>query len=301
MTAHNVGRNELCPCGSGKKYKFCCLRPQDSLRSNHPASSDSPLVDPVVEVFSTNMLLNRVDREAKKISEHFDVLVQPHIIDIDLIYSSACKNLVLGKRGSEKDHENVRMELAVLLTNHLKSFTAAFSLLRTGWRLQPFLCLRNCYESLSVVLHLFNDWEDLAKYKLGKLNSTATFNSAKKLLPHFGRIYGQLSEEFTHIGRPFGFIQEGNLFSEDEKLLWFCLVQLAYLIWFTFETTELVFYDYLATRIFWNKKGMQAREGRDQLGQAYELSPTTEAEALRKRIFSAYSGPWNKYFHEVQS
>jgi Predicted metal-binding protein related to the C-terminal domain of SecA len=20
------GRNELCPCGSGKKYKFCCLK-----------------------------------------------------------------------------------------------------------------------------------------------------------------------------------------------------------------------------------------------------------------------------------
>ena len=22
---HKVGRNETCPCGSGKKYKFCCL------------------------------------------------------------------------------------------------------------------------------------------------------------------------------------------------------------------------------------------------------------------------------------
>ena len=22
---HRVGRNELCPCGSGKKYKKCCL------------------------------------------------------------------------------------------------------------------------------------------------------------------------------------------------------------------------------------------------------------------------------------
>lgn len=25
---HNVGRNDLCPCGSGKKYKKCCL-PKD--------------------------------------------------------------------------------------------------------------------------------------------------------------------------------------------------------------------------------------------------------------------------------
>lgn len=22
---HNIGRNDLCPCGSGKKYKNCCL------------------------------------------------------------------------------------------------------------------------------------------------------------------------------------------------------------------------------------------------------------------------------------
>jgi uncharacterized protein YecA (UPF0149 family) len=24
-TESKVGRNDLCPCGSGKKYKFCCL------------------------------------------------------------------------------------------------------------------------------------------------------------------------------------------------------------------------------------------------------------------------------------
>jgi SEC-C motif len=296
MTAPKVGRNELCPCGSGKKYKLCCLHLQDSSRPSHPASSDSPLGDPVLEVFSTNMLLNRVDRESARIAKHFDALVHKHIVDIDLLYSSACKNLLIGKRKSDNDQDNVRTELAVLLTNQLKSFTAAFSLLRTGWRLQPFLCIRNSYEALSVVLHLFNYWEDLANYKQGKLKSTTTFNSAKKLLPLFGQIYGQLSEEFTHIGLPFGFIQEGSLFSEDEKLLWFCLVQLAYLIWFTFETTELVFYDYLETRIFWNKAGMQPRPGRDQLGQAYMLSPTAEAEALRKRIFSAYSVQWDKYF-----
>jgi uncharacterized protein YecA (UPF0149 family) len=23
---HTVGRNDPCPCGSGKKYKHCCLR-----------------------------------------------------------------------------------------------------------------------------------------------------------------------------------------------------------------------------------------------------------------------------------
>lgn len=26
ITEKNVGRNEICPCGSGKKYKKCCGR-----------------------------------------------------------------------------------------------------------------------------------------------------------------------------------------------------------------------------------------------------------------------------------
>jgi hypothetical protein len=301
MTAHKLGRNASCPCGSGKKYKFCCLRAQNPARSTHHASSlNVPSEDAVLEVFSENMLRNRVDREAKKITEHFDALVRDHIVDIDLIYSSACKNLIIRKRGSEKDQDVVRTELAVLLTNQLKSFTAAFSLIRTGWRLQPFLCIINSYEALSVVLHLFNYWEDLVNYKNGKLKSTTTFNSAKKLLPFFGQIYGQLSEEFAHIGRPFGFIQEGSLFTEGEKLLWFCLIQLAYLIWFTFETTELIFYDYIENKLFWRKEGMQVRPGREQMAQAYRLEPTAEAEELRKRIFTAYSVPWEKYFGEAK-
>lgn len=24
-----IGRNQLCPCGSNKKYKFCCMRKQE--------------------------------------------------------------------------------------------------------------------------------------------------------------------------------------------------------------------------------------------------------------------------------
>src|SRR5258708_18621935 len=106
MTPHKVGRNTSCPCGSGKKYKFCCLRAQNPSHSSHHATSlNVPSQDTVLEVFSANMLRNRVDRETKMIAEHFDALVHNHILDIDLIYSSACKNLVIGKRGSEKDQD----------------------------------------------------------------------------------------------------------------------------------------------------------------------------------------------------
>jgi hypothetical protein len=31
----NVGRNDACPCGSGRKYKRCCGPKQEAWASNH--------------------------------------------------------------------------------------------------------------------------------------------------------------------------------------------------------------------------------------------------------------------------
>jgi len=67
------------------------------------------------------MLMNRVDREAKKIAEHFDALVLDQVADIDRIYSGVCSILVIGKAAVEKDQDEVRIALAVLLANALKS------------------------------------------------------------------------------------------------------------------------------------------------------------------------------------
>lgn len=49
MKSHKVGRNELCPCGSGKKFKKCCL---DSAKLDEP-SSGLPRVDAQHFVTST--------------------------------------------------------------------------------------------------------------------------------------------------------------------------------------------------------------------------------------------------------
>jgi len=41
MTAKDVGRNDPCPCGSGKKYKYCCLR-RDQRRRRRRVSTSAP-------------------------------------------------------------------------------------------------------------------------------------------------------------------------------------------------------------------------------------------------------------------
>ncbi len=37
---YRAGRNEPCPCGSGKKFKTCCLRKQEELRYQYPSFED---------------------------------------------------------------------------------------------------------------------------------------------------------------------------------------------------------------------------------------------------------------------
>jgi len=33
--ANTIGRNDVCHCGSGKKYKNCCLKKDDSSRKSN--------------------------------------------------------------------------------------------------------------------------------------------------------------------------------------------------------------------------------------------------------------------------
>jgi hypothetical protein len=56
------GRNDKCPCGSGKKYKNCCLRTQDSAPTPLPrlAPAPPPQPAPVACEDDLDVLSNRV-------------------------------------------------------------------------------------------------------------------------------------------------------------------------------------------------------------------------------------------------
>ena len=40
-----IGRNEPCPCGSGKKYKHCCLQQQEAAARARAAAAVRPTID----------------------------------------------------------------------------------------------------------------------------------------------------------------------------------------------------------------------------------------------------------------
>src|SRR5258708_6974411 len=106
MTRHKIGRNDPCPCGSGKKHKFCCGgnegRSPQNLTGNQ--ATTAPDQSNTVYIPSSNeMLMNRVNRESHKIAESFDNLAQVHVRSIDQLYSNAAGLVVLGKQTAALD------------------------------------------------------------------------------------------------------------------------------------------------------------------------------------------------------
>lgn len=241
-------RNQPCPCGSGKKYKKCCL---DSANVSNNAQV-FPLGDrPKVVVFSGPMLMNRAEREANVIAKSFDAICREAVSHLEEMYSDICALLYVSLDNAKASGDELRYTSAVVLTNALKSVTAAFSLLRTGWRLQPYLCLRNGMEAVSTVLHVFHNPDDLQRFKTGRLHSSRTLASAKAAIPPIGKLYGILSEEFVHVGKPFIHIQKATVYTESEWEMWQCLASISGYAQMVYMVAELLFYDWASERNCW--------------------------------------------------
>jgi SEC-C motif-containing protein len=275
--ANKTGRNELCSCGSGLKFKKCCgsTLPRSSAGEEAELSQENR---PVTIVTTEDMLMNRIEREARAVASSFDRTCEPQFKDIDRIYSAAAALLYAGKLEADGAQDELRSTLAIVLTNALKSFTASASLLRGGWRIQPFQCIRNGYETMSVALHLFGRPQDLPLLKSDQLKSTSTVKSLNKLFPMLGAVWSDLSVQFVHAGRPFRHIQRGNLFTSDEADLWHCLGQLAFMVWFLYQVIELVFYGSAEEHKFW----VQSEPG------IYHLKLSTKMEELKTRLVETY-------------
>lgn len=253
-----TGRNDPCPCGSGRKFKKCCGGNESS-----PATDPLPPETPAALVVSPSMLMNRVNREATIVAASFDAITTEAVPHLEAMYGRAAALLLVQlKYGTTASREDLRYTCGVVLTNALKSLTAAFALLRTGWRLQPQFCLRNGMEAVSVVIHLLHHSEDLERFKKGKLDSAKTITSAKGAIPPIGHLYGILSNEFFHIGRPFWHTQQGNVYTETEWEMWQSLAGIAAFALMVYTVAEAVFFDNIAEPHCWVRTGEHRLEER---------------------------------------
>jgi len=178
------------------------------------------------------------------------------------MYSRLGGLLCVGLSNAKAARDDLRQSCATVLTNAMKSLSGAFALLRTGWRLQPYLCLRSGMEAASVVIHLLQHPGDLKKLKSGRLDSPNTIKSAKTALPPIGRLYGLLSEEFVHVGKPFLYVQKGNVFEKSEWEMWQALANIANFGLMLYVITELLFYDLVSEHHCWARRGEAGYEQR---------------------------------------
>jgi len=265
MNAKN--RNAPCECGSGKKSKKCCRK---NATDTNPSDVKNANPEGANLVFNGPLLMNRVERESASIAASFDAISAEAVTHLEIMYAKSAAIIATSLQTGNLNE--MQRTSAVLLTNALKSLTAAFTLLRTGWRLQPYLCLRNGFEATSVVIHLIKHPNDLQKLKDGKLDVPKTLRAAKEAIPVLGQLYGLLTEEFVHIGKPFRHIQRGNIYESSEWEMWQCLASVSNFSLMIFIATELLFFERIKTHHCWRS----VSEKEIQLDWSTELSTWRE-------------------------
>lgn len=252
-----IGRNKPCPCGSGKKYKKCCLD-KSATDVNDASSVFLDHDERKAFIFKENILVNQLKRDSRKIEQSFDKLCKEEIEELSRLQSNVAALIFAGIAKTTKRGDELRLNCGQLLMNATNSFTAAVHVLRSGYLLQPPVLIRNILENLAVVIHLIINPNDLKKIKGGKFPSSKTISSAKKAIPPFGQFYGQLSNHFTHISSLYYLIHPPLEYKEFNDPLKLNLSFLRAILWLLYVSTELTFYNLVSKPRYWKYLGKGA-------------------------------------------
>lgn len=203
--------------------------------------------------FSPDILVNQLRRESPLIAGSFDRLCGDDLAIMSEVYSHA---LLAGLRGyldAHRAEDNFALTCGQLLMNAGQSFTAATSLLRDGFRLQPGMLIRTVIETLAMVLHLQVEPGDLGRVRAGEFSSPKALPAAKKILPPFGGLYGFYSEQFAHLGGLHLQPQPLVAYEERDEAMEANLMFLKLTDWLLYVVTELVFFDHMESHLYWRR------------------------------------------------
>jgi len=260
VMTHKIGRNDPCPCDSGKKYKKCCGSSLGNVAV--PASEDHPLVDGAVGAFvdsknerlvilKDNMVVNQLQREGPKIAASFDKAFDKEIREISEQFAVMFGVLLCGIKGRGSD--KLRGACGQLLANASQTSIGALELVRHGFRLQPGILIRNAIETICVALSLFVEPDLLETYEDGKLQSSKMVSRAKGVVPGLGWAYGFFSKQFAHIGQLHHQMSEWDVFEKSDEAADMNLRFIKFAVNLLTISTELVFYDSVDTHRYWKR------------------------------------------------
>jgi hypothetical protein len=250
-----VGRNALCPCGSGKKFKFC-----------HGANRTLPAKENVAAllldrenkravVVTKDILVNQILRDGPIIAKSFDRLTEKDIGAISSVLADAISiifpHVVV-------DTEDYKPTCARLLASATTAFMASLEVARHGFRRPYGAMARNIIESLATVLHIVVEPTALSQFNAGTLQSTKSITAAKKVLPPFGRQYGMLSDLFVHINKSHASFEPIVSYEKADTALGFIVSSLRSNAWLIYAVAELVFHDEIPAPRYWRNVGPSA-------------------------------------------
>ncbi|MBU0492392.1 MAG: SEC-C domain-containing protein [Chloroflexi bacterium] len=241
----DVQLSSPCPCGSGRKYGECC---------GTPAAFHVDFLDRRIEVFTEAILVNTLRRENERKAALFDEQYKEELDAMSAEFARIVSALWAGiKNLDENKAANTGQAAAASLLQYaLKTTEAATDLLRRGYRHQVGMLMRNASEAIATVISIASNPETLDKVKTGKFKSPDAISEAKKIIPFFGRWYGELSSMFTHLNIDH-FEWEPLLSQDDVLVTQTCILFIKTNLVLTSVATELIFYDYVATPRFWKE------------------------------------------------
>lgn len=284
-----IGRNRVCPCGSGQKYKRCCAAKG---AANHKVNSTVPIEPERIHsvlinhkqkqivYVSNDVLYKTLQRDALRIIEGFDAMCADDLKALNEAVVRISGQLVQAHAYIRQAENPVLETMFYLWINAFHSTVAALQLTRNGFRLQPGVLIRVVIETVCVIAHLCINPRDHEAVKRGNFDSTKAIKSGKQMLPPLGAMYGQLSEQFVHIGGLHTILNPVEPYEAGDASLETNLMNVRLGLWLVSVVGDLAFYRSRKEHEFWKDVG----------GGGYAYDPSNEAtkwtETLLKKQFS---------------
>lgn len=202
-------------------------------------------------IVTKDLLINQLQRDCPEIALSFDAALGPSLGQVSEILAEITTMSVRHILGQDLSDQSRSATCARLLNTALSTFVGCIHLARGGFRLQYMTLVRSVVETICTALHLMVDPKALEEFHAGKLRSTRSIGAANKILPGFGRLWGDLSNQFVHITTMHSDLNPVRQYKGQDDDLITILMNMKIVVWLMLVTAELVFVEELEHPRHW--------------------------------------------------
>lgn len=219
-----------------------------------------------------DMLTNQIQRDGPRIAASFDALTSDEMRECSEVMSMAQSMLI--KHLPRRDDKESEATCARLLYSAANSYVAAIEVARKGYPREMAVLMRVVVETIATVLAIaINGAPTLDKFHKGKLETTKCFGTAKKALPFIGKLNGDLSNNFVHIGALHDAADGAKFYTKGDQRLDFVLTMMKLIALLVDIVTELIFASDIKSHRYWKQEG-----------EGWRFDPTTKTLEWMKKF-----------------